>query len=56
MDEVADVGGRRRVGWGGCFGAHRVRMGKREVERKGEPCIQGALVSNARKFINLAPV
>ena len=31
-------------------------MGKRDVERKGEPCIQGALVSNARKFTNLAPV
>ena len=31
-------------------------MGKREVERKGEPCIQGALVSNARKFTNFAPV
>ena len=30
-------------------------MGKRKVERKGEPCIQGALVSNVRKFINLAP-
>ena len=27
-----------------------------EVERKGEPCLQGALVSNARKFTNLAPV
>ena len=49
-------GGRRRLGWRGCFGAHGVRMGKREVERKGEPCIQGALVSNARKFTNLAPL
>ena len=29
---------------------------EREVERKGEPCIQGALVSNARKFTNLAPI
>ena len=57
VDGVADGGGgRRRVGWRGCFGAHGVRMGKREVERKGEPCIQGALVSNARKFTNLAPV
>ena len=34
MDGVADGGGRRRVGWRGCFGAHGVRMGKREVERK----------------------
>ena len=56
VDGVADGGGRRRVGWRGCFGAHGVRMGKREVERKGEPCIQGALVSNARKFTNLAPI
>ena len=31
-------------------------MGKGEVERKGQPCIQGALVSNARKFTNLASV
>ena len=53
---VADGGGRRRVGWRGCFGAHGVRIGKREVERKGGPCIQGALVSNARKFTNLAPI
>ena len=35
VDGVADSGGRRRVGWRGCFGAHGVRMGKREVERKG---------------------
>lgn len=56
VDGVADGGGWRRVGWRGCFGAHGVRMGKREVERKGEPCIHGALVSNARKFTNLAPV
>ena len=56
VDGVADGGRRRRVGWRGRFGAHGVRMGKREVERKGEPCIQGALFSNARKFTNLAPV
>src|SRR3954464_6199745 len=57
VDGVADGDGiRRSVGWRGCFGAHGVRMGKREAERKGEPCIQGALVSNARKFTNLAPV
>ena len=53
LDGVADRGG---WGWRGCFGAHGVRMGKREVERKGEPCIQGALFSNARKFTNLAPI
>ena len=34
VDGVADGGGRRRGGWRGCFGAHGVRMGKREVERK----------------------
>ena len=28
VDGVADGGGRRRVGWRGCFGAHGVRMGK----------------------------
>ena len=39
VDGVVDGGGRRRVGWRGCFGAHGVRMGKREVEWKGEPCI-----------------
>ena len=55
VDGVANGGGWRRVGWRRCFGAHGVRMGKREVERKGEPCIQGTLVSNARKFTNLAP-
>ena len=56
VDGVADGGGRRRVRWRECFGAHGVRMGKREVERKGEPCIQCALVSNVRKFTNLAPI
>ena len=56
VDRVAESSGRRRVGWRGCFGAHGVRMGKREVQRKGEPCLQGALVSNARKFTNLSPI
>ena len=31
VDGVADGGGRRRVGWRGCLGAHGVRIGKREV-------------------------
>ena len=35
VDVVADSSGRRRAGWRGCFGAHGVRLGKREVERKG---------------------
>ena len=58
VDGVADGGGRRRVGWRGCFGAHGVRMGKREVERKGGTMYSGpsAPVSNARKFTNLASV
>ena len=38
------------------FWRPRSTNGEREVERKGEPCIQDALVSNARKFTNLAPV
>ena len=56
VDGVADGGGQRRVGWRGCFGAHGVRMGKWRWRGRGEPCLQGALVSNARKFTNLALV
>ena len=56
VDGVADGGRRRRVGWRGCFGAHGVRIGKWRERGRGEPCLQGALVSNARKFTNLAPV
>ena len=56
VDGVADGGGRRRVGWRGCFGAHGVRMGKREVERKGGTISSGRTCLNARKFTNLAPV
>ena len=37
-------------------GRPRSTNGEMEGERKGEPCLQGALVSNARKFTNLAPV
>ena len=52
-------GGRRRTEEGGVervFWRPRSTNGEMEVERKGEPCLQGALVSNARKFTNLAPV
>ena len=49
-------GGRRRLGWRGCFGAHGVRMRKWRERGWGEPCLQGALVSNARKFTNVAPI
>ena len=38
------------------FWRPRSTNGEMEVERKGEPCLEGALVSNARKFTNLAPV
>ena len=55
VDGVADGGGRRRVGWRGCFGAHGVRMGKREVERKGEPCIQGALCLKCEEIYKFSP-
>ena len=30
--------------------------GKRRERGRGETCIQGVLVSNARKFTNLSPV
>ena len=52
-------GGRRRAEEGGVervFWRPRSTNGEMEGERKGEPCLQGALVSNARKFTNLAPV
>ena len=52
VDGVADGGG-----WGGeGVLAPTSTNGEMEGERKGEPCLQGALVSNARKFTNLAPV
>ena len=53
VDGVADGGG-----WGGegVLAPTEYEWGKRKVERKGEPCIQGTLVSNARKFTNLAPI
>ena len=43
VDGVADSGSRRRVGWRGCFGTHGVRMGKREVERKGNHVFRACL-------------
>ena len=42
---------------GGGWGGGRRRTEEGGVERVfWRPCIQGALVSNARKFTNLAPV
>ena len=52
-------GGQRRTEEGGVervFWHPWSTNGEMEVERKGEPCLQGALVSNATKFTNLAPV
>ena len=57
-------GGRRWMGWQTEeAGVERVFWRPRSTngekggrEEVGEPCIQGALVSNARKFTNLAPV
>ena len=56
-------GGRRWMGWQTeeagverVFWPPQSTNGEMEGERKGEPCLQGALVSNARKFTNLAPV
>ena len=56
VDGVADGDGRRIVGWGGCFGAHGVQMGKREVERKGGTMYLGRACLKCEKFTNLAPV
>ena len=52
VDGVADGGG-----WGGeaVLASTEYEWGM-EGERKGEPCLQAALVPNARKFTNLAPV
>ena len=52
VDGVADGGG-----WGGegVLAPTEYEWGNGGGE-EGEPCLQGALVSNARKFTNLAPV
>ena len=52
VDGVADGGG-----WGGegVLAPTEYEWGNGDGE-EGEPCLQGALVSNARKFTNLAPV
>ena len=53
VDGVADGGG-----WGGegVLAPTEYEWGKGRKRGRGEPCIQGALVSNARKFTNLAPI
>ena len=55
VDGVADGGGRRRVGWRGCFGAHGVRMGKREVERKGGTMYSGRACLKCEDIYKLSP-
>ena len=56
MDETVD--GVADGGWGGegVLAPTEYEWGNGGRERKGEPCLQGTLVSNARKFTNLAPV
>ena len=56
-------GGRWWMGWRteeagveGVFWRPRSTNGEKGGREEGEPCIQGVLVSNARKFTNLAPV
>ena len=53
VDGVADGGG-----WGGegVLAPMEYEWGNGGGEEGGEPCLQGSLVSNARKFTNLAPV
>ena len=43
VDGVADGGGRRRVGWRGCFGAHGVRMGKWRWRGRGNHVFRARL-------------
>ena len=55
VDGVADGGGWRRVGCRGCFGAHGVRMGKGEVERKGETMYSGCACLKCEEIYKLSP-
>ena len=55
MDGMADSGERRRVGWRGCFGTHGVRMGKREVERKGGTMYSGRACLKCEEIYKLSP-
>ena len=55
VDGVADSGRRRRVGWRGCFGAHGVRMRKREVERKGGTMYSGRACLKCEEIYKLSP-
>ena len=55
VDGVVYDGGRRRVQWRGCFGAHGVRMGKREVERKGGTMYSGRACLKCEEIYKLSP-
>ena len=55
VDGVVDGGGRRKMGWRGCFGAHRVRMGKMEVERKGGTMSSGRACLKCEEIYKLSP-
>ena len=55
VDGVADGGRWRRVGWRGCFGAHGVRMGKSEVERKGGTMYSGRACLKCEEIYKLSP-
>ena len=48
-------GGQRTLGWRGCFGAHGVRMGKREVERKGGTMYSGRACLKCEEIYKLSP-
>ena len=48
VDGVADDGGRWRVGWRGCFGAHRVRMGEKGGREEGGNHVFRARLSQMR--------
>ena len=52
---IMDGGGQRRVGWRGCFGAHGVRMGKREGERKGGTMYSGRACLKCEEIYKLSP-
>ena len=54
VDGVADGGGRRRVGWRGCFGAHGVRMEKGGRE-EGGTMYSGRACLNCEEIYKLSP-
>ena len=55
VDGVADGGGRRRVGWRGCFGAHGVRMGKKGGREEGGTMYSGRACLKREEIYKLSP-